>query len=146
MFRQTSWILLSAALVAATAAAAADRRSSLVDMKVAGMQRVEPARYAEAAAVAARGGTPLEIALAVVGPFEGSTQHIVQVNQGVESPSASRVTVLRDGLLDDSVRSERWEVALQRTAAGAWSIGGVERAWRCRRGAQTDRFAATRCP
>jgi len=146
VFRQTSWILLSAALVAATAAAAADRRSSLVDMKVAGMQRVEPARYAEAAAVAARGGTPLEIALAVVGPFEGSTQHIVQVNQGVESPSASRVTVLRDGLLDDSVRSERWEVALQRTAAGAWSIGGVERAWRCRRGAQTDRFAATRCP
>jgi len=146
MFGLGKWIVLSAALVAATAGAAADQRGSALDLKVAGMQRVDPARYAEAAALATRGATPVEIALAVVGPFEGSSQHIVQVNQGVESPSASRVTVLRDGLLDDSLRAERWEIALQRTAAGAWSIGGVERAWRCRRGAQTDRFVATRCP
>lgn len=145
MFRLAKWVVLSAALVAA-GAGAADRPSSLADLKVVGMQRVEPPRYAEAAALAARGAAPVDIALAVAGPFEGSSQHIIQVNQGVESPSASRVTVLRDGLLDDSVRSERWEVALQRTATGAWSIGGVERAWRCRRGAQTDRFAATRCP
>jgi hypothetical protein len=54
--------------------------------------------------------------------------------------------LLRDGLLDDSVRSERWEVVLQRTAAGAWSIREVERAWRCRRGGQTDRFVPTLCP
>lgn len=145
MFGLAKWIVLSAAFVAA-GAGAADRPASLADLKVVGMQRVEPARYAEATALAARGATPVDIALAVVGPFEGSSQHIIQVNQGVESPSASRVTVLRDGLLDDSVRSERWEVALQRTATGAWSIGSVERAWRCRRGAQTDRFAATRCP
>jgi hypothetical protein len=145
MLKHARWVVVSAALIAA-AAWAADKRASLVDVKVAGMQRVEPARYAEAAALAARGATPVDIALAVAGAFEGSSQHIIQVNQGVESPSASRVTVLRDGLLDDSVRSERWEVALQRTATGAWSIGGVERAWRCRRGGQTDRFAATRCP
>jgi hypothetical protein len=145
MFGLAKWVVLSAALVAA-GAGAADRPASLADLKVVGMQRVEPARYAEAAALAARGATPVDIALAVAGAFEGSSQHIIQVNQGVESPSASRVTVLRDGLLDDSVRSERWEVALQRTAAGAWSIKEVERAWRCRRGAQTDRFAATRCP
>jgi hypothetical protein len=145
MFGLAKWIVLSAALVAA-GAGAADRRNSLVDLKVAGMQRVDPAQYAEAAALATRGGTPVDIALAVVGPFEGSSQHIIQVNQGVESPSASRVTVLRDGLLDDSLRSERWEVALQRTAAGAWSIRQVERAWRCRRGGQTDRFVVTRCP
>lgn len=145
MFGLAKWIILSAALVAA-GAGAADRPASLADLKVAGMQRVDPSRYAEATALAARGGTPVDIALAVVGPFEGSSQHIIQVNQGAESPSASRVTVLRDGLLDDSVRSERWEVALQRTAAGAWSIREVERAWRCRRGGQTDRFVATRCP
>lgn len=145
MLGLAKWIILSAAFVAA-GAGAADRRGSLLDVKVAGMQPVDPARYAGAAALAARGGEPVDIALAVVGPFEGSSQHIVQVNQGVESPSGSRVTVLRDGLLDDAVRSERWEIALQRTAAGAWSIAGVERAWRCRRGARTDRFAATRCP
>jgi hypothetical protein len=145
MVKQARWVVVSAALIAATAWAA-DSRGSLADVKVAGTQRVEPARYAEAAAMAGRGGTPVDIALAVVGPFDGSSQHIIQVNQGVESPSASRVTVLRDGLLDDSVRSERWEVTLQRTAAGAWSIKEVERAWRCRRGGQTDRFVPTLCP
>jgi hypothetical protein len=145
MVRQTRWIVLAAALVAANGLAT-DRRSSLADLKVAGMQQVAAAQYAEAAALASRGGTPLDIALAIVGPFEGSTQHIIQVNEGAESASASRVTVLRDGLLDDAVRSQRWDIALERTTAGAWSIKEVGRAWRCRRGGQTDRFVATRCP
>jgi hypothetical protein len=104
------------------------------------------AEYRKAAALAARKGSPLDITLAIVGPFEGATQHIIQVNEGSEAPTASRVTVLRDGLLDDSVRGERWEIALARTAAGAWAIKEVSRAWRCWRGAQTDRFASTRCP
>lgn len=145
MVRQTQWIALSAALIAATALAA-DRRGSLADVKVTGMQKVAATQYAEASELALRSGTPLDIALAIVGPFEGATQHIIQVNQGSEAPTASRLTVLRDGLLDDSVRGERWEIALERTTAGGWKIGDVKRAWRCRRGGQTDRFAAERCP
>jgi hypothetical protein len=110
------------------------------------MQRLAEAQYAEAKALASRGGTPLDIALAVAGSFEGRTQHVIQVNEGAEAPTASRVTVLRDGLLDDSVRGERWDISLERTADGVWRIKEVKRAWRCRRGAQTDSFAATRCP
>jgi hypothetical protein len=68
------------------------------------------------------------------------------VNQGAEAPSASRITVLRDGLLDDSIRGERWEILLARTPAGFWTISEVKRAWRCRRGARPDRFATIRCP
>ena len=71
MFGLAKWIIVSAALGAA-GAGAADRSASLADLKVAGMQRVDPARYAEATSLAARGGTPVDIALAVVGPFEGS--------------------------------------------------------------------------
>jgi hypothetical protein len=145
MVRQTRWIVLSAALFAATGLAA-DRRSSLLDVKVAGMQRIAATEYAEASALASRGGAPLAIALAIVGPFEGVTQHLIQVNQGSEAPTASRLTVVRDGLLDDSVRGERWEIALEKTAAGGWTISEVKRAWRCRRGAQTHSFAASRCP
>jgi len=102
--------------------------------------------YRTAAALAARGSSPIDIALAVAGPFEGATQHVIQANEGSEAPTASRVTVLRDGLLDDSVRGERWDITLQRTAAGVWSIEDVKRAWRCRRGGQPNSFAATRCP
>jgi hypothetical protein len=139
-------IVLWAAMIASAACAAADRRGSLADLKVAGAQRLAPTQYADASAVAARGGTSLDIALAVAGRFEGATQHIIQVNEGVEAPTASGITVLRDGLLDDSVRSERWEIAVDRAAGGAWSIREVHKTWRCRRGGQTDAFAATRCP
>lgn len=145
MVRRTRWVFFSVALIAATGWAA-DRRVSLADVKVTGMQRVAEAQYADASSLASRGGTPLDIALAVAGPFEGATQHIIQVNEGAEAPTASRVTLLRDGLLDDSVRGERWEIALERSAEGAWRIKEVKRAWRCRRGAQTGSFVATRCP
>ena len=81
-----------------------------------------------------------------MGEFAGSTQHIIQINEGSEAPSASRITVVRDGLLDDSVRGERWDIVLQRTGAGRWRIAEVKRAWRCWRGEPTDRFATSLCP
>jgi hypothetical protein len=56
------------------------------------------------------------------------------------------VTVIRDGLLDDAVRTERWDIALARTAAGPWEITEVTKAWRCWRGATTAGFAAQPCP
>jgi hypothetical protein len=68
---------------------------------------VAPEEYREASALAARGSAPLDIVLKIVGEFEDTTQHIIQVNEGSEAPSASILTVLMDGLMDDSVRSER---------------------------------------
>lgn len=138
--------LLLAATIASPAAWAADARGSLLDVPVADAGVIAPAQYGKASDLASRGGAPIEIALAVAGAFEGSTQHVVQVNEGSESPTASRVTVLRDGLLDDSVRGERWDITLERTATGGWRIKEVTRAWRCRRGAQIERFATTLCP
>lgn len=138
------WMMLTPAL-AATAVSASEL-GSLVDLPVNGSVRVAPAQYPLAAALAARTGSPVDIALSVAGPFEGARQLIVQSNEGVESPSASRVSVIRDGLLDDALRSERWDVALVRTAAGSWEIREVTRSWRCRRGAKATGFAARLCP
>ena len=134
------------ALTFSAPALATERRATLADLPVTDMTVVTPANYAVASKLAERNGTPLDIVLAVVGKFEGSTQHIIQVNEGSESPTASRVTVLRDGLLDDSVRGDRWDITFARSANGAWTIREVKRAWRCRRGPQNDRFAATPCP
>ena len=97
-------------------------------------------------ALAASGASPLDIALKIAGKSEAATQHILQVNDRGEAPSRSRVTVLRDGLLDDSIRGERWDIALEKTPAAAWKIGEVKRAWRCRRGEFLDRFTAASCP
>jgi hypothetical protein len=138
--------LTSTAAAALLAACTAGPQPRLADLPVDGTQTVAAAAYAEAAKLAATGATPVEIATRVTGRFEGRTQHIVQVNEGVEAPTAARVTVIRDGLLDDSVRGDRWEIRLERTQAGAWRIADVQRAWRCRRGEPRDRFAAVKCP
>jgi hypothetical protein len=139
-------LLLLAAALCAPVVGAADARLSLAEVPVADTKLVAPVAYSKASALAARGGAALDIALAIAGEFAGSTQHIIQVNEGSEAPSASHITVVRDGLLDDSVRGERWDIVLERTGAGRWRIAEVKRAWRCRRGEPTDRFATRLCP
>lgn len=138
---------LSFALSAGLAAAVhAESHCDLARLPVKDMTTVPVAQYVAASAVAARGGAPIEIALAVAGGFEGVIQHVIQRNSSSEAPAASGVAILRDGLLDDAIRGERWEIALERTSTGMWRIKEVKRAWRCRRGADPDRFTATRCP
>jgi hypothetical protein len=129
----------------ATAAAATDGLS-LLDLPVAGSVPVAATRYQAALSQAPRGAGPVELALRVAGPFEGANQLIAQANGGSESPSGAHVTLVRDGLLDDALRSERWDITLVRTAAGRWQVTAVTRAWRCRRGGQTEAFATQRCP
>jgi hypothetical protein len=135
-------------MLAATCSSAQSAEPSirLTDIAVAGSQAVPSSDYREAAATAARGGTPVDIALAIAGRFEGSAQHIIQLNEGSESPVSSHVTVLRDGLLDDSIRGQRWDITLERSASGPWRIRNVQLAWRCWRGADTGRFIVVRCP
>lgn len=137
-------VIMSA--MAAAQPEVSDPRRSLLDLPVADMDVVASAAYGGASSLAAGGASPLSIAMAIAGDFEGVTQHVVQMNEGGEVPSSTRIVVLRDGLLDDSVRGERWEIALGRTGAGAWSIREVKRSWLCRRGENTDRFSARRCP
>jgi hypothetical protein len=119
--------------------------ASLIDLPVTSTALVAASQYRDASSRAARAGPPLDVALGVTGTFEGARQLIVQGNEGAESPSVSRVTVIRDGLLDDAVRTERWDIALTRTPAGTWEIRQVTKAWRCWRGARTAGFAAKPC-
>jgi hypothetical protein len=135
-----------AALASMATAVAASEVASLIDLPVAGTALVPASQYRDAWSRAARTGSPVDVALSVAGPFEGARQLIVQANEGAESPSASRVTVIRDGLLDDAVRTERWDVTLERTAAGGWEIRQVTKAWRCWRGDKTAALAARPCP
>jgi hypothetical protein len=139
-------VLIFLAMLLASTVEAADRTHSLAELSVADSKRVPPEEYREAAAFAAHGNEPLDIVLKLVGKFEGAIQHMIQINEGSESPSACRITVMRDGLMDDSVRGERWDIALEKTAKNFWSIREVRRSWRCWRGEQTDRFATDLCP
>jgi len=138
--------LMTLSLALMASAVSASELASLIDLPVAGTALVPASQYRDALSRAARTGSPVEIAIGVAGPFEGARQLIVQTNEGAESPSASRVTVIRDGLLDDAVRTERWDISLVRTASGTWEIRQVSKAWLCWRGAPAAGFAAQPCP
>jgi len=142
--KPSAWMTLSLALMAT--AVSASELASLIDLPVAGTALVPASKYRDASSRAARTGSPVDIALGLTGAFEGARQLIVQTNEGAESPSASRVTVIRDGLLDDAVRSERWDITLSRNAAGTWEVRQVTKAWRCWRGTETAGFTAQPCP
>ena len=131
--KPSAWMTLSLALMAP--AVGASDLASLIDLPVAGSVLVAKSPN--------RGASPVDVALGVAGTFEGARQLIVQTNEGAESPSAARVIVIRDGLLDDAVRTERWDIALARTAAGTWEIRQVTKAWRCWRGAKAVRVRGT---
>lgn len=128
------------------ACAVAPAQTALTDVAVIATQQLSAADYADATAVADTGANPLMIALAIAGPFDGAAQHLVQTNSTGEQPRLTKVSVLRDGLLDDSVRSMRYDIELARVASGGyWSIKRVSRAWRCWRGPQRDTFGSRLC-
>lgn len=144
MMKPSGFAMLALALVATTTSAS--DLASLIDLPVAGSALVPASKYHDALSRAAHTGSPVDIALSVAGAFEGARQVIVQTNEGAESASASRVIVIHDGLLDDALRTKRWDISLARTAADPWEIKEVRTAWRCWRGAKAPGFAAQPCP
>lgn len=59
--------------------------------------------------------------------------------------SAATVTLLRDGLLDDSVRSLRFDAELRRLGSGAWELVSATWSQRCRAGRGHADFTAEPC-
>jgi len=131
---------------AAAPVAGADQPASALDAPLANARLIAPAKYQGAAASAAADASALDIALQIAGEFEGTAQQVTQLNKGGETASATRVTVVRDGLPDDSIKAQRWDILLERAVGGTWTIREVKEAWLCWRGESRNRFAADPCP
>jgi hypothetical protein len=57
----------------------------------------------------------------------------------------ARVTVIHDGLPDDSVRAQRTRLVLLRRASGAWTLRSARRSVRCQPGRGHQGFSAEPC-
>jgi hypothetical protein len=84
------------------------------------------------------------MALLAAGRFEGTEQVVRIAYAGGEAADRARVVVVRDGLFDDSLRGERWDMDFVR-GEGGWRLASLRRAWRCRRAAVDDAFATSPC-
>jgi len=63
-----------------------------------------------------------------------------------ENPDRTEVTVIRDGLLDDSVRGDWHYFELRKMNDQGWRFTEIRRAFLCRRGIQTEKLGKEFCP
>lgn len=85
----------------------------------------------------------------VVGAFVGaglidSTRRSFEATARGEGSSAT-ATLILDGLLDDSIRSLRYDVEARRLGSGAWELVSATWAQRCRQGRGHQDFAPEPC-
>lgn len=86
-------------------------------------------------------------------PVSPDTDVTIQVDYvGGESPSGAIVTVVEDGLVDDSVRAEKivFRFSRQRCVGCAsgwsgWWLGSLDVSWRCQPGRGQQDFASELC-
>lgn len=87
---------------------------------------------------------PVLISLKFTGPFEGRKQSIERVNENPESNKVVQVTIINDGLLDDSVKAEKFVVDMS-NENDAWQITGAVKTVQCYKGRGHEDFSAEPC-
>jgi hypothetical protein len=68
-----------------------------------------------------------------------------QAASGPEGEGPTNVSILLDGLLDDSVRSRSYDLTLSRRADGTWRIDAASWAQRCQQGRGHQGFTPAKC-
>jgi hypothetical protein len=69
----------------------------------------------------------------------------IDAKAGPEGGGDQIVTVILDGLADDSVRAERWTLGFEETEGGAYALTGALRELRCHEGRGHQEFAGEIC-
>jgi hypothetical protein len=89
---------------------------------------------------------PLQVALEFVSHQGGSLVAISRLDQRAEAPTETVITIVREGLLDDSLRAVWNQLDLVRTEDRSWRLKKARRAFRCYRGSQHAWFGRKVCP
>ena len=88
----------------------------------------------------------LAIEFLQLGRPEGAAQTTISVERmGGVSPTSARVEVVTEGLFDDSVAAQRFELALRRTPDGTWRLKTASWAQRCQAGRGQQTFTSAYC-
>jgi hypothetical protein len=133
------YLVILLLLAAACAQLPLHNDSDPMNVSVASWKPLDVAPLNQAIEEAVAGGeletsTPLLIVFDLVGgDREALIFALEQEYNRAEQPDSVRVTVVRDGLLDDSVRGDWHEFRLYRMADGTWRVAQARRAVRCRR-------------
>lgn len=122
----------------------------IVDLPVFSRVSVDVAPFNERLRTASAAGEAwtedaARIASEYVGGLEGRVVAFLEVDDAGEGATGSTVTLIREGLLDDSVRGIWDELRLERADGGEWQLMRAYRAYRCWRGDHGESYSAEPC-
>jgi hypothetical protein len=138
-------------LVAACHAETPSRNSSadLIAIDVSAVQSLDSASFNKQLMAAHAEGQewasdPVQIVSKLLIP-EVARSAIWMINGAGERPNSYQITIVSDGIPDDSLRGKRYDLTIARTQDGRWQIINVVLSWRCWRG-RNDVFDVKPCP
>lgn len=91
-------------------------------------------------------GDPMLVAHRFLGKLWDRSAAVSVETLAGETPTEIRITVFRDGFLDDAVAGDWHELTLELQSGGYWRITKAKQALRCRRGPGSEIYAAETCP
>ncbi len=93
-------------------------------------------------------GDPILIILNLLKISSSDARSIVMAKESSlsENPDRTTVSILRDGLLDDSIRGDWHYFELRKMNDQGWRFTEIRRAFLCRRGIQTEKLGKELCP
>jgi hypothetical protein len=90
--------------------------------------------------------SPMETAAKIAGEFEEMGSRTIEMKYPTaEGGDTMTVTVTNEGLLDDSVRAERFVFNLSKNANGVWRVDAAQKSWACRPNRGHENFSAAPC-
>ena len=104
------------------------------------------AKAAAAAAGAEWTRSPLRLALGLFGDDEDARFLKCEVRRAAGEAGTTKVVLVWDGLLDDSVRSSWVEAECRRLDDGTWRLATARSAQRCLRAEDPEKWMAAPCP
>ena len=90
--------------------------------------------------------SPMEVVVKLVGKMQEVKSRTMQfVSPSAEGSDLMTVTVMDEGLLDDSVSSEKLVLKLKRGSGGVWKVLSGQRSWKCWQGRGHQNYSAVPC-
>ena len=90
--------------------------------------------------------SPMQVAVRLAGEISETRTRTMEFQfPSAESADEMTLTVTNDGLLDDSVKTERFVFYLKKNASGVWTVNSAQKAWSCHRNRGHQDFSAVPC-
>ncbi len=90
--------------------------------------------------------SPMQVLARLAGDFNEMKSRMIQLNSpSSENSDSIMVTVTNDGLMDDSVRSEKYVYKLEKTSRGVWKVTSAQKSWKCQPNRGHQDFSAVPC-